>query len=215
MTSAIITNPYILIKPSKSLCDCIKKLDPELKMPNRIKYLFLNKNVGSDIPSDCKNDILLSSEDYEYLNSLEEKCGVEDLSSHSVAAQNIDTFPSDNNNYGFLRTDDLLWLYHNLNDRNLYLHDLLKNSIILVPENKKVERNPELEKRCEQLKIQHENKLYKTMTKNVDNIRIRHSEDTIGFQRKFSNLYLIMAIILKHYRELSVLIQQIRIESVF
>lgn len=62
----------------------------------------------------------------------------------------------------------------------IYLNDILVD--IVLPVNEIRERNPILEKRCEQLRIDQEQREYKSMTKNVDSSRKHMPEETIAFQ---------------------------------
>ncbi|CAO1298956.1 unnamed protein product [Diamesa serratosioi] len=70
-----------------------------------------------------------------------------------------------------------------------YLNDILID--IVLPINEIRERNPILEKRCKQLRIDQEQREYKSMTKNVDTTRKFMPEETIAFQMKQINKQLI------------------------
>lgn len=65
-----------------------------------------------------------------------------------------------------------------------FLCDLIEDSELKLPENEIVERNPELEKRIQRLKAQQEQRVYNSMTKNVDSSRRYQPEETISFQCK-------------------------------
>lgn len=67
-----------------------------------------------------------------------------------------------------------------------YLNDILID--IVLPINEIRERNPILEKRCEQLRIDQEQREYKSMTKNVDTTRKFMPEETIAFQSMEMNI---------------------------
>jgi len=74
----------------------------------------------------------------------------------------------------------------------IYLHEILANSDVLLPQLEIPERNPELEKRCSALKNLLAEKEYKRMTRNVDPRTSRSNpEDSIGFQMKQMNTALI------------------------
>lgn len=84
---------------------------------------------------------------------------------------------------------DLKWLNKAIKDRrdsdeefNLYLHELVETSKLILPKNETIERNPVLEKRCEKLRLQQEQREYNAMTKNVDNARREIPEDSIASQ---------------------------------
>lgn len=89
-----------------------------------------------------------------------------------------------------LNLNDLKWLNKYLgerrtdNDESVYLHELIGHSDVILPQNEYVERNPELEKRCQKLKREQEEQSYRAMTRNVD-LRQQHiPSDTISYQRK-------------------------------
>lgn len=98
-----------------------------------------------------------------------------------------------------LSTPDLRWIFNFLQDRRKtdsdtpYLNELLQGSKMILPENHYVERNPVLEERCKRLRKEQEQREYNKMTKNVDNVRKRDPEDTIGYQselKKLENFFL-------------------------
>ncbi|KAL1109959.1 hypothetical protein AAG570_014116, partial [Ranatra chinensis] len=74
---------------------------------------------------------------------------------------------------------------------NLRIHEILSESEIVLPSPVITPRNPELEARLERLRLEYENREYNAMTKNVDSIRMRHPEDTIGYQVREMNKQLI------------------------
>lgn len=92
---------------------------------------------------------------------------------------------------------DLKWLHQALNrlrkdDPDIpYLHELMEDCEMLLPENEVQERNPELEARCQKLRKQQEAKEYQAMTRNVDNVRTLMPQDTIAYQMKQINRQLI------------------------
>lgn len=87
-----------------------------------------------------------------------------------------------------LSINDLKWLHQALNRLRKsepdipYLHELMANCEIVLPENEIQERNPELEARCQKLRKQQEAKEYQAMTRNVDNVRTLMPQDTIAYQ---------------------------------
>lgn len=92
-----------------------------------------------------------------------------------------------------LNLNDLKWLNQYLCERREanedvgYLHELIGDSNIILPQNEYVERNPELEKRCQKLKREQEEYSYRAMTRNVD-LRHQHiPSDTIAYQSKHSH----------------------------
>lgn len=105
---------------------------------------------------------------------------------------------SKNDNEIYLVTADLNWLYDYLKLRRSngekdipYLHTLLEDAHIKLPENKTIKRNPDLEARCVKLRAQQEAREYRKMTKGVDNVRMKFPEDSISYQLKQLNRQLI------------------------
>lgn len=64
----------------------------------------------------------------------------------------------------------------------VYLHEVIAKTRLILPENEILERNPQLEARCEKLRAQQERREYQSMTKNVDSFRKHIPEDTIAHQ---------------------------------
>lgn len=67
-----------------------------------------------------------------------------------------------------------------------YLCDAIGEAELILPENEIVERNPVLEKRIQRLKREQEQRVYNTMTKNVDTSRRFEPEETISYQCKLT-----------------------------
>lgn len=65
-----------------------------------------------------------------------------------------------------------------------YLCDVFSGADFKLPENEIVERNPELEKRIQRLKREQEQRVYNSMTRNVDSTRKYEPEETISYQSK-------------------------------
>lgn len=110
-----------------------------------------------------------------------------------------------------LNLADLKWLYCHLNDARQktatagdadanaaativtaadavpYLHELVEGSQLILPANEIVERNPELEARCQRLKLEQDEYKYRQMTKNVDCARTYEPEETISYQGMHCN----------------------------
>lgn len=89
-----------------------------------------------------------------------------------------------------VEVDEIIWLQKQLPDGK-HLYKILEKCEIILPRPKEEERNPELEARIQQLKKKEEEKQYKSMTKNVDSVRVRHPEDSIAYQVKEMNRQLI------------------------
>lgn len=83
---------------------------------------------------------------------------------------------------------DMKWIYNYLCERRKidasmpYLHELIDGSQLILPPNEIVERNPELEARCQRLKLEQDEQKYRQMTKNVDSSRTYEPEETISYQ---------------------------------
>lgn len=74
-------------------------------------------------------------------------------------------------------------------DESTYLCDIIDGAELKLPQNEVVERNPVLEKRIQRLKAEQEQRVYNTMTKNVDSSRKFMPEDTISFQCKHCEIH--------------------------
>lgn len=90
-----------------------------------------------------------------------------------------------------LNLNDLRWINRYLSEQRKidgnagYLHELLEGSKLVLPQNEIIERNPELEARCQRLKREQDERSYKTMTKNVDCSRTHAPDDTISYQSEW------------------------------
>lgn len=97
----------------------------------------------------------------------------------------------------FLYLSDLRWLklwLTQLREKkglDIFLHDLIDTCGLYLPMNEVIERNPELEARCQRLREQQQNKEYLDMTKNVDSTLKYVPEDTIAYQVKAMNSQMI------------------------
>lgn len=87
---------------------------------------------------------------------------------------------------GAIELDEFLWLRPRL-PKNIFIHNLIEQCEIILPEVKIPPRNPELEKRIQKLQALEEQRQYREMTKNVDSVRVRHPEDSIAFQCKYDH----------------------------
>ncbi|XP_044256818.1 transmembrane protein 199 [Tribolium madens] len=192
MNTGPITNPSIHIKPSKSLCDYINTIKVSPDIPLGVANILYKNKVKQDVkskPADFK--YLLTGEDRQFIKSLKLDSKIDitklPLSEEAIILKNDK----------LLNLQDLHWLYNYIQKDNegktdkKYLHALLEGSEIVLPKNSEIPRNAELEKRCERLRASQQNKAYNNMTKNVDNIRRKHPEDTISYQMKQMNRHLI------------------------
>lgn len=78
--------------------------------------------------------------------------------------------------------EEILLEVRQKNPEQVYLHEVVANTRLILPENEILERNPQLEARCEILRAQQERREYQSMTKNVDSFRKHIPEDTIAHQ---------------------------------
>lgn len=86
--------------------------------------------------------------------------------------------------------DELEWLHANKKGVS-HFHELISGCELELPSPVIPPRNPELEARIQKLKAEQEEREYKKMTKNVDNIRIKQPDETIGYQLRQINRQLI------------------------
>ncbi|XP_018798772.1 PREDICTED: uncharacterized protein LOC108975017 [Bactrocera latifrons] len=97
----------------------------------------------------------------------------------------------------FLYLSDLRWLklwLTQLREKkglDIFLYDLIDTCRLYLPMNEVIERNPELEARCQRLREKQQNKEYLDMTKNVDSTLKYVPEDTIAYQVKAMNSQMI------------------------
>uniref|UniRef100_A0A8D8QM06 Transmembrane protein 199 n=1 Tax=Cacopsylla melanoneura TaxID=428564 RepID=A0A8D8QM06_9HEMI len=96
----------------------------------------------------------------------------------------------------FLEIDDIKWLHAHVVGGlgDVFLHELISGEDIVLPEPEVLPRNPELEARIQRLKVQQMEREYRSMTKNVDSVRVNHPEDTISYQMKQINRQLIAVV---------------------
>ncbi|XP_014252578.1 transmembrane protein 199 [Cimex lectularius] len=91
----------------------------------------------------------------------------------------------------FAKFQDLEWLFTKTKHETGKFHELITGSEILLPKPAEIPRNPELEARVKRLRAEQDERDYKKMTKNVDNVRVRHPEDSIKYQVDQMNKQLI------------------------
>lgn len=176
-----------LNEKSKKLSEKSEKLNEKSEKPNK-KSKKLNEK------SDKLNEKLekLNGEVSNKLNDVSDKSSdkksdtMNDKESVKLKVVTNQLYTKGN----LLNLDDLYWVHDYIKRHNetsetpVYFHELFEGSEVILPKNVEVERNPELEKRCQLLKNQQQNRVYQKMTKNVDNMRQKHPEDTISYQCK-------------------------------
>ncbi|GAB0096904.1 uncharacterized protein DMENIID0001_124840 [Sergentomyia squamirostris] len=196
MSKGNIVDPRVRILASKKLCDFV------------LKHCAEEKNLPENIAKICGRVTKSSLEgvsDYPYVTYTEDEekllATAEEFIKNSSAGGREESKKSSQNKRPkkdqILTVQDIKWLNKILQEKrgsestDVYLHELLEESTILLPENVTIERNPELEKRCETLRKQQEARMYRKMTKNVENYRNHPYEDSIAFQIKQINKQLI------------------------
>lgn len=180
---ASLDNPTVLIRPSLKIKKFILTLEKCEGMPIGIQKILENKPLTK----------LRNSSDYKYYVTDEDRSFMDTL--NLEANVNINEFDSEDYkpkmDDNLLCLNDICWLYDKLKKQTegtmekIYFHELFEGSQLVLPENAPIERNPELERRCKMLREQQENREYKAMTKNVDNVRQKFPEDTIAYQSKY------------------------------
>lgn len=184
MTTAQIENPCLFIKPSKTLYKFVTELVADEDTPVGILNIIKSDdNLDSNKRKLTDPVYLLKEDDYAFMNSLDSD------SEKRISASASKLGPTKNDK--LLNLEDLRWIYKKIEEGNAsskektYFHEIFEGSEVILPQNAEIPRNPELEKRCTLLKAQQQNKQYKAMTKNVDNVRQKHPEDTIAYQSEY------------------------------
>ncbi|KAF2884602.1 hypothetical protein ILUMI_21566 [Ignelater luminosus] len=183
MKSAI-KDSKISIVPSHTLISYIDKMENCEDMPDGVKRLRLEK---VELIQTDKEDVpycsLITNEECEFL-----KC----LDLDPTEPKNPPKSLPDCSKDSLLRIKDLMWVWNKMqqdksDSTKMHLHELLSGCELIYPQNEEIPRSEELDRRCNLLKRQQENREYKAMTKNVDNIRKTHPENTIAYQLKQLN----------------------------
>ncbi|XP_026496588.1 uncharacterized protein LOC113401074 isoform X1 [Vanessa tameamea] len=171
------------------------KIKPIHLTSSDIEYLKKIKETHPDIVSE---ETVLNPPVTESTNTKVEGKNDEKDENNKSDKEKHNTTSEKTNTDVFLVTADIDWLYNYLKIKNSngeedipYLHTLLEGSLIEVPENETIKRNPVLEARCVKLRAQQEAREYRKMTKGVDNVRMRFPEDNISYQLKQLNRQLI------------------------
>ncbi|KAF5283426.1 hypothetical protein FQA39_LY04802 [Lamprigera yunnana] len=173
---SILKTSSVLLLPSEKLLEHIKLLqrNDEQRTPH------VNNSLITE--EDCKFLKSLELDDVEF--TLSNDIPTED--ENNASSKDITTEEEKQclNSGDVLRLFERLQKENNNNTNKIYLHELLLGSAIILPKNLEIPRNEELDMRCSLLKVQQENREYKAITKNIDNVRKPHPEDTIAYQSK-------------------------------
>ncbi|XP_066154769.1 uncharacterized protein [Euwallacea fornicatus] len=189
-----IKHTEIFVKPSENVLQYIKGIRTIEEAPTGIKNLIL-KNGSKDNTASKRSpkiNYLVTKEDKAFIACLNLK------NAHIKLKNSTEQPKSTNADHPLLSLPDLHWLYtyikaenqNNVNNK-IYLHELMEGSEVVLPKNEEIARNPELERRCQKLKAEQQNREYQHMTRNVDGFRKRLPEDTISYQLKMMNSHLI------------------------
>lgn len=177
-----IVDSIIKWKPSETLYKYITSLKvPIENLPPGIHAIMTRSKEKSTFESNAVIKPLLNPEDISKIENLEEKF-------HNELSDSIPKVHKTKVVDKILTVPDLKWLYDHCveenrnNTKKIYLHELIEGSEMILPPNQQIPRNPEVEQRCQRLRIEQENQKYRSMTKNVDSIRRRLPEDTFGYQ---------------------------------
>ncbi|CAH1974439.1 unnamed protein product [Acanthoscelides obtectus] len=186
MNIAQISSPSILISPSYKLKQYIHSLTISDNLPQGISNILYKNKVKTNFKS-VNIPFILTEDDKYFIKKFISK-------SHSDYFSNLTNNTAEiGDTEKLLSLQDIYWLYEHLQEKNkvqdekIYLHELMEGSQIILPKNALIPRSEELEKRCQKLKAEQDNRLYHEMTKHVDNVKKTYPEDTIGYQLKQMN----------------------------
>ncbi|XP_018578864.1 transmembrane protein 199 [Anoplophora glabripennis] len=189
--TAQILNPSIFIQPSQKFKNYISNLKVSGDIPHGISNFIFKKKIKAAVENVTDIHYLITEEDRNFIKSINVESKEDIFTKLPLKSSSVST--SDK----LLSLFDLHWLYRyiqkeNMNkDDKIYLHELIEGSHIILPKNQEIPRNEELEKRCQRLKAQQENKSYHRMTKNVDSTKRKLPEDSFGYHVKQMNRHLV------------------------
>lgn len=188
MLKISISDPTIRVKPSTQLLDYLKTVKHEETLPKNIKNL-LGKKTGKIFTDEIS--ITFTKYEGKIIDSLKKTRRASEDNYDSIESPEEQPEQTPHKSEEFLEILDLKWLYLHLiklressDDPVPWLHELLAESEVILPENEYQERNPVLEARCQRLRKEQEQRLYNQMTKNVDNVRKQNPDESIGSQSK-------------------------------
>lgn len=199
MSKLPIKDPRIRVAPSKALETFLKThLSREPNLPEGIENLCKKKSgIGGNSDRGLqKGSVEFTTEEKSFLRETNSKL-IEEINLDAVTAPDEKTFQDDDSTTQLLRDespilllDDLKWINAALNRLRTkkdiphvpYLHEFMHECTMILPENEQLERNAELEARCQMLRKEQEAREYEAMTRNVDNVRTHLPQDTIAFQ---------------------------------
>lgn len=191
MSKGSIADPRLRIVASKKFCDYVQKhLADEKNLPENIARICgkISKSSQEEnirtypsvIYTESEKKLLITAEEVAE-NPPEEKKDEKKTSNNKEKTKKEQ----------IITVQDVKWLNGMLQEKRatasepVYLHELLESCSVLLPENPVIERSPELEKRCETLRKEQENRNYRKMTRNVENYRSHPYEDSISYQSSY------------------------------
>uniref|UniRef100_A0A6B2E7H1 Putative endoplasmic reticulum-based factor for assembly of v-atpase n=1 Tax=Phlebotomus kandelakii TaxID=1109342 RepID=A0A6B2E7H1_9DIPT len=194
MSLGSITDPRVRILASKKLCDWVKEnLAEEKTLPGNLARICGRvSKTQLDEAEEMYPNVIYTENEKKLLKSAENFRS--DPERETNKASGKAEMPKKEQ---ILTVKDIKWINKILQEKRKssgdppYLHELLETSSILLPENPTIQRSPELEKRCETLRKEQENRTYRKMTRNVENYRAHPYEDSIAYQIKQINKQLI------------------------
>lgn len=205
MSKLPIKDPRIKIVPSEALRTFIKThLSREPTLPEAVAEICKKKSVkgsASRHPSDDR-PVEFTAAEKTFLCGVNNEA-IEDIDLDAVSPYDEDIQEDANrtrqDDSPILLLNDIKWLNEALNRLRKkedklnvpYLHEFIRDCQLILPENEQMERNAELEARCQKLRKEQAAREYEAMTRNVDNVRTHMPQDTIAFQMKQINRQLI------------------------
>lgn len=179
--STIKTFSQTILKPAftKSELKCLRHFNEDTRTHAELKELVDLAATDDDDDDETKSD-----DDIDTLDSKKS------LSKSQL--KKLKEKQKERARYRLLLTlNDIKWLNVVLtkrraesNEFNVYLHELLATSQVILPKNEIQTRNPVLEARCVRLRLEQDARMYNSMTRNVDSSRKQMPEDTIAYQSK-------------------------------
>lgn len=207
MSITTIADPTVRLVASKKLCTFVgTAFKANHEMPTNIAEIF-RAQTGRTCSmvvvesADGVENVKYTAEEEQFLRELELDEASEAEFKELIAPEDSDDEETEDSSVTkkkdggkpkqrpLINLKDVKWLDQVLQEKrkngetDVYLHELLENCELVLPENEVLERNPELEARCQKLRQKQEEYLYHKMTRNVDNsFKDSAPEDSISFQ---------------------------------
>ncbi|XP_017058563.1 transmembrane protein 199 [Drosophila ficusphila] len=209
MSKSTIVDTRVRLVPSKKLLDFLDAQKEHFQqVPENVAKIVKQKGVTLPLSTKIiKNNDVVSKRpkiDQVLLEKLTENIPnipeelIKDKAKSTETDNDKSETPKERKNVLYL--SDLHWLASTLdelrrqNHCQVFLHQLIESSELILPENEIKPRNPELEARCQRLRAEQHNRDYLKMTKNVDAGLKHYPEDTISYQIKSLNKQIIAVV---------------------